>query len=132
MSGRVGHRLSRAIVHGGTESAGHDDHLGSLHGCVNGRDDILPFITDDRFESNGDPELAEFVGKEERVGIGSAPDQQFRADRDGFCGESWFIVVCVRFVWFVSFRPSETRLEPEQNANEHSCLMLVNLAKISW
>ena len=85
VSRRIGHRLSRAIVHGGTESAGHDDHLDSLDGCVNGRDDILPFIADDRFESNCDPELAEFVGEEERIGIGSAPDQQFRADRNGFC-----------------------------------------------
>ena len=74
VSGRAGHCLSRAIVYGGTESAGHDDHLGSRHGCVNGRDDILPVITDNRFESNGDPELTEFVGKEERVGIGTAPE----------------------------------------------------------
>ena len=74
MSGRVRHRLSRAIVYGRTESAGHDDHLGSRHGCVNGRDNILPIITDNRFESNGDPELTEFVGKEERVGIGPASE----------------------------------------------------------
>jgi hypothetical protein len=52
---------------------------------VNGRDDVLSLIADDRFESNGDPELAEFIGKEERVGIGSSPDQQFTADRDNFC-----------------------------------------------
>ena len=89
MSGRIGHRLSRAIIHGGTESAGHDDHLGSLDGCVNRRDDILPFIADDRFESNGDPEPAEFVGEKERIGIGPAPDQQFSADRNNFCIESW-------------------------------------------
>ena len=54
---------------------------------MNGRDDILPVITDNRFESNGDPELTEFIGKEERVGIGTAPEQQLSADRDGFCGE---------------------------------------------
>jgi hypothetical protein len=42
---------------------------------VNGRDDILPLITDDRFESNCDAQLTEFVGNEERVKIGSAPDQ---------------------------------------------------------
>ena len=88
MSGRVGHRLSRAIVHGRAESAGRDDHLGSFHGCVNSRDDILPFITDDRFESNCDPELAEFVGKKERVGIRSAPDQSVQCRCDSFCGES--------------------------------------------
>ena len=87
VSGSVGHRLSRAIVHGGAESAGHDDHLSSLYGCVNGRDDILPFIANDRFESNGDPKFAEFVGEEERIGIGSAPDQQFGADGDDFCVE---------------------------------------------
>jgi hypothetical protein len=56
---------------------------------VNGRDNILPLITDDRFEANCDPFLAEFVGQEERVGIGSAPEQQLSADRDGFCVKWW-------------------------------------------
>src|SRR5207302_2075480 len=86
MSSRIGHRLSRTIVHGGTESAGHDDYVRSHDGCAERHHDILFFIADDRFESNGDPEFAEFVGKEEGVGVGSAADQQFSADRDSFCG----------------------------------------------
>jgi hypothetical protein len=48
---------------------------------------IRLLIADDQFESDGDPELAEFVGKEERVGIGPAPDQQFSTDRDNLCGK---------------------------------------------
>jgi hypothetical protein len=57
---------------------------------VNRCDDILPVITDNRFESNGNPKQAKFVGEKERVGIGSAPDQQFAADRDSFCIK-WFV-----------------------------------------
>jgi hypothetical protein len=51
---------------------------------VNSRDDILPFIADNRFESNCNPEPAEFVGEEKGIGIGSAPDQQLSTDRDDF------------------------------------------------
>jgi hypothetical protein len=51
--------------------------------------DILPFIADNRFESNCDPEPAKFVSEKERIGIRSATDQQFRADRNNFCIESW-------------------------------------------
>ena len=61
---------------------------------MNSRNDILPLITDDRFESNCDPELAEFVGEEERVGIGPSTDQKFGTDADGFCGE-WRGCGCV-------------------------------------
>ena len=32
--------------------------------------------------SNG---VAKLIGKEQRIGVGPAPDQQFGADRDGFC-----------------------------------------------
>jgi hypothetical protein len=60
--------------------------LSSLHRYLDSRDDILSRITNNRFESNCNAELAEFVGEEERVGIGSAPDQQLSANRDSFCG----------------------------------------------
>jgi hypothetical protein len=49
------------------------------------RNDILPFIADNRLESNCDPEPAKFVSEKERIGIGPAPDQQFRPDRNDFC-----------------------------------------------
>jgi hypothetical protein len=48
-------------------------------------DDILPFIADNRLESNCDPDPAKFVSEKERIGIGPAPDQQFSADRNDFC-----------------------------------------------
>jgi hypothetical protein len=102
--GRMGYRLSCAIVYRGAESAGHDDHVRSLYGCVNNRDDVLPFIANDRFESNGDPKFSEFISEEERVGVGSAPDQQFSTDGDGFCGKLVHLVYLVCLVyWFVWF-----------------------------
>ena len=65
---------------------------------MNNRDDVLPFIANDRFESNGDPKFSEFIGEEERVGVGSAPDQQLSADGDGFCGK---LVCLVHLVYLV-------------------------------
>jgi hypothetical protein len=74
-SGRTGDRFSRTIIYCGTEAAGHDDHLNSLHGCMDGRDNILLIVADNRFESNFNAEFAKFVGKEERIGIGLSADE---------------------------------------------------------
>jgi hypothetical protein len=71
----------------------------SLYGCVNNRGDVLPLIANDRFESNGDPEFSEFISEEERIGVGSAPDQQFGTDGDGFCGKLVHMVCLVYLVY---------------------------------
>jgi hypothetical protein len=98
---------------------------------VNGRDDILPFITDNRFESNGDPELAEFVGEEERVGIGPAPDQQLSADRDSFCINLVHLVCLVCLVHLVGLVQPNKQDKPNKPNNVFLCsTLLVNLAKI--
>jgi hypothetical protein len=42
---------------------------------MDGRDNILLIVADNRFESNFNAEFAKFVGKEERIGIGLSADE---------------------------------------------------------
>jgi hypothetical protein len=66
---------------------------------VNRRDDILSFIADDRFKSNDDSKPAEFIREKERVGIGPSADQQFGADRNGFCDNLVHLICLVCLVY---------------------------------
>ena len=77
-----GEALAGEVVFGGAEAAGEKDDVGAVDGGVDGGAEMLPVVTDDGLERDGDAEVVEAGGEEKRVGVLAMRCQHLGANGD--------------------------------------------------